>query len=361
MRANRLSVAAIAALAVATSAFAADALVPYGVVNGEVGTYFDTTDDGNVIGVRSYASRFGLKGAHALPGGLTAVYQLEAGFNAVNGNNGIPGSSLQDADSITQGSGNNALASRNTFAGVAGGFGTFVIGNHDTPYKIAARGAGAISSADSVAELKLQTDRRLQGAVAYIAPAEALGGTTLAVAVVPVNDGAADNSGLHLSLGVLIPVGDTGLTVGAGYESAYVPAADDTITSFFGAVNYKQDAFSVGVGFEVVSAGDDIAADAGSTAILVPASINLGDGLFLNAGIKLTQFDEGGEAPLTNTVGGDDPDESIMQVGVSFGKKWAEGFEAYVGGKLSNGKTDTAFGTKKSFSDFGAGIRVSFN
>ncbi|MDR0747490.1 MAG: porin [Helicobacteraceae bacterium] len=397
MRANRLSVAAIAALAVVTSAFAADGLVPYGQISGEVGSYFDTAAAGNEIGVRSYASRFGLKGA-ADVGGVTAVYQLEAGFNPVNGANGIPGAALQDASSITPSNGDdNTLATRNTFVGVAGSFGTFVIGNHDTPYKIVARGAGAISNADTVADLHLQTDRRLKGAVAYIAPADALGGVTVAVAVVPVKSGASgggdlyidpvygnipadgnvtgidwgytsssykDNSGFHYSIGVLAPIGDSGLTIGAGYESAYVAVYDDTIDSFFGAVNFKQDAFSVGLGVEVVTAGDDIGKDLGTTTFILPVGVNLDDGLYINAGVKLTQFDKAGAAPLTNTVGVADPDEAITQVGLSFGKKWGKNLDAYVGGKFTSAKNKvigTGADAKKSATDFGFGLKVAFN
>jgi predicted porin len=37
----------------------------------------------------------------------------------------------------TDGMGTGSIGTRNTFIGLAGGFGTFVMGRHDTPYKIA--------------------------------------------------------------------------------------------------------------------------------------------------------------------------------------------------------------------------------
>ncbi|MDR0747492.1 MAG: porin [Helicobacteraceae bacterium] len=357
MRANRLSVAAIAALAVATSAFAADGLVPYGVISGEVGSYYDTTSDANVLGVASYASRFGLKGAVDV-GGVTAVYQLEAGFNGVN--DPVAGIGADNpAGTVSTGSSNGGLASRNTFVGVAGGFGTFVIGNHDTPYKIVARGAGAISSADTVAELHLNVDRRLEGAIAYIAPADALGGITLAAAVVPVKDSnrSAENDGLHISVGVLAPIGDTGLTIGAGYESAYAPAYDDTVDSFFAAVNFKQDLFSVGAAFESTTVNP--VDDAGYTTILVPVSFTLDDGLYINAAFKLTSFDEAGAV-----VGGivlqsatfDDPDGSATEISAAIGKKWGKNLDVYAGLKsFSTDKSDI------SGLDIGVGLKVAFN
>jgi predicted porin len=357
MRANRLSVAAIAALAVATSAFAADALVPYGQISGEVGSYYDTTSEASVLGVASYSSRFGLKGAADVGGGLTAVYQLEAGFNGVNDPVGGIGAD-NPAGTIDRGSGNGGLASRNTFAGIAGSFGTFVIGNHDTPYKIVARGAGAISSADTVAELKLNVDRRLEGAIAYIAPAEALGGITLAVAAVPVKDSnrTSENDGFHLSLGVLAPIGDTGLTVGAGYESAYAPAFDDTANSFFAAVTFKQDLFSVGVAFENTTVNP--VDNAGYTTILVPVKFTLNDGLYVNAAFKLTSFDEAGAAVpgiVLQTAALDDADGSSTEISASVGKKFGKNLDLYAG--IKSFSTDNS---EISGADIAVGLKVAF-
>jgi predicted porin len=379
MKAIKFSVAAAAALAVSAFAADGDVLKPYGLISGEVGSYFDSTAKGeNRIGVRSYASRFGLKGAHTLDGGLTAVYQLEAGFNGVNDSNGIPSVRAQDDGAITKGNGNNNLASRNTFVGVAGGFGTFVIGNHDTPYKIVARGAGAVSSGDTVADLHLNVDRRLQGAIAYIAPAEALGGVTVAAAVVPVKGEKGTpskaNDGFHYSLGVLAPIGDIGLTVGAAYESAFVPVANDTIDSFFVAANFKQDIFSVGLAFENTSVGKKIAGkDAAYNTFLLPVSVSLGDGLFVNAAYKLTQFDKFKDAAtipasvvtafektsLSNGVA-IDPDETVNQFSVSAGKNWGKDLTAYVGVKNTSAK-DKIYGNKKGGTDFGIGLKVAFN
>ncbi|GHV58657.1 hypothetical protein FACS1894103_0640 [Campylobacterota bacterium] len=362
MKAIKFSVAAAAALALATVA-SADGLTAYGQVSGEVGSYVDTAADGNKIGVRSYASRFGLKGAADVGGGLTAVYQLEAGFNGVNGNNGLGdvGVATQNANSpLTKGGGDNQLASRNTFAGIAGGFGTFVVGNHDTPYKIVARGAGAVSSADTVADLHLQTDRRLNGAIAYIAPADALGGVTLAVALVPVKDtnGSRDNSGFHYSVGALIPAGDIA-TIGIGYESAYVPVADASETSIFAAATFKFDAIKVGVAVEQVTDDKKIGSDRGATTVLVPFSIGLGDGLYVNAGVKATKFDKVAGAYAADTIGVADPDNQILQVSAAVGKKWASTLDLYAGAKQTQAK-EKVIGTKKSATEFGVGLKVAF-
>ncbi|GHV05842.1 hypothetical protein AGMMS50229_09580 [Campylobacterota bacterium] len=366
MKTIKFSVVAAAALALSSSAFAADGLTAYGAISGEVGSYFNAAKEGNLIETHSYASRFGLKGAADVGGGLTAVYQVEVGFNPVN-NTDATGVSGDDAVLTTgKNSNNGSIATRNSFVGIAGGFGTFVIGNHDTPYKIAARGAGAITSADTVADLHLQTDRRIKGAVAYIAPADALGGTTLAVALVPLSqtDKVGDQTNAyHYSIGALIPLADAGLKIGLGFESAAVDTTEDSITSLFGAVTWSLDTLSVGLAVEQVSVGTDIAEDVGTTSVLVPFSIGLDDGLYVNAGIKYTLFDKGnnGLIPLTDSIGAFDADENILQVSAAFGKKWASNLDAYAGAKLTQAKTEGALGGgKKSATEFGVGLKVAF-
>jgi hypothetical protein len=407
MKAIKFSVAAAAALAVSAFAADGDVLKPYGVISGEVGSYYGSgkDKDGNSIAARSYASRFGLTGAHAL-GALTAVYQVEVGFNATSDggekdkSGSIEGLS-QDIGAVTGGgTGNNdgTLATRNTFVGVAGAFGTFLIGNHDTPYKIAARGVGAVSSADTVADIHLNTDRRLKSAVAYVAPAEALGGITLAAAVVPVRDvdtssASKENDGFHYSLGVLAPIGDTGLSVGAGYESAYSPTVDESLSDYFVAATFKQDIFSVGLAFEVQDADDvvkkaidanvaksglvaganaaiDLANKHGLwsyTSVLVPVSVTLDDGIYINAAVRYTQYeDKYGDVKLDKDTlealskdGKGGEDELVFSASV--GKKWGKDLDAYVGVKSVDNKGGFDLKKGTSGTDFGVGLKVAFN
>lgn len=74
----------------------------------------DNGDD-SVLNLSSNSSRLGFRGALDLSEGLQAFYQMEAGYDADHG-------------------GGN-LASRNTFAGVRGGFGALQAGQFDTPIK----------------------------------------------------------------------------------------------------------------------------------------------------------------------------------------------------------------------------------
>lgn len=73
------------------------------------------TDSGTTNGMAAGNSRFGIRGQEALGGGLSAIFQMEG---TVPVNTGGP-----------------FAFNRNTFVGLAGGFGTFKIGNMDTIFK----------------------------------------------------------------------------------------------------------------------------------------------------------------------------------------------------------------------------------
>src|SRR5204863_203010 len=82
-----------------------------------------------VTRVDSNSSRFGLKGEEDLGGGIKAIFLIESGFDASsNGNNSVN----NGAGAASAG---NTIASRDTYAGLTGGFGTVRLGQFDTPYK----------------------------------------------------------------------------------------------------------------------------------------------------------------------------------------------------------------------------------
>lgn len=106
--------------AFAAPAFAATSNVDvYGVMNIAIQ---DTNEDDRTPGVVDNVSRIGFKGTEDLGGGLKAVWQIESAI----GGNGSP----------TAGIGGGSIGTRNTFIGLAGGFGTVLMGRHDTPYKL---------------------------------------------------------------------------------------------------------------------------------------------------------------------------------------------------------------------------------
>lgn len=102
--------------ALSAPAFAADNSV---TLYGRVDMAVSANDDGktNRFMVDNYSSRIGFKGSEDLGDGLSAVWQIETG--------------IAPDDSANS----KAFASRNSFIGLKGGFGTVLAGNHDTPFK----------------------------------------------------------------------------------------------------------------------------------------------------------------------------------------------------------------------------------
>jgi len=148
------------ALAVA-GAFVAPAMAAtsnvdvYGKVR--VSVDFVDSDAGDNNGMHDRVSRIGFKGSEDLGGGLKAIWQAESGFKAA-------------------GSTSNVNMGRNTFIGLAGGFGTVVLGRHDTPYKMA---GSADLFGDTIADSQDSSsgiignngfDKRANTALAYISP-----------------------------------------------------------------------------------------------------------------------------------------------------------------------------------------------
>ena len=112
---------AIAAALVAPAAAMADATIfgkaHFIVENVDDNTNLkaDSSEVGDVWGVDSIHSRIGVKGSEDLGDGLKALYHFE--FRVLN-----------DAGT--------GLGDRNQFVGLAGGFGTVLLGRHDTPLKM---------------------------------------------------------------------------------------------------------------------------------------------------------------------------------------------------------------------------------
>ena len=103
------------------------------------------------------ANRFGIKGSEDLGNGLKAIYQVELGFNF--GDTNIPGGA------------NGGISVRNSFVGLAGGFGTFLVGRHDTPMKISTGKLDLFS--DTIGDYNGTVgfrDMRADNTIAYISP-----------------------------------------------------------------------------------------------------------------------------------------------------------------------------------------------
>jgi predicted porin len=90
----------------------------------------NATNDANV-NVSSNSSNIIFKGSEDLGGGLKAVWQIQSYFSAGgtgNSDTGVAGESVKDG-----------VGSGNTFIGLAGDFGTAIMGKHEAPMKLVGR------------------------------------------------------------------------------------------------------------------------------------------------------------------------------------------------------------------------------
>ena len=144
-------------------------------VTGKSGEDFKgwTLNKGQVGQGAPRSNRIGVKGSEDLGNGLKAVYQIEFGVSLANEND----YNIANGD-------RNTISMRNTFAGLAGGWGTLLVGRHDTPLKISTGRLDLFS--DTMADYNGTVgfdDIRADNAIAYISPSWS--GLQFAGAVVP--------------------------------------------------------------------------------------------------------------------------------------------------------------------------------
>ena len=136
MNKKLLASAVIAAVAASPAAFAESTV--YGKMHTSVDAIdYDNGRDNREVNNRS--SRLGFKGSEDLGNGLKAIYQIEFGIRSDGGQEQVTGD------------GHTSL--RNTFVGLASDWGTFLVGRHDTPMKMAFYASGNERLGDSAIDL----------------------------------------------------------------------------------------------------------------------------------------------------------------------------------------------------------------
>lgn len=217
---------AIAGLA-STAAFAQTNVTVYGIADLSQGSVRATGTNSAHAGVTrldSNSSYLGFKGVEDLGNGLKAVFQFETGVNA-DGNN-------------TSG----FAGSRDTYVGLAGGFGTVVAGNLTHPLRAfgakvelapGAAGLGTMASVTgTILGIKTGADDRANNAVAYVSPS--FGGVTVTGAYIngesraySATNGLTDQRAYQIAAQY-----DNGpLFVGAGYHHALELGVNDAGTA----------------------------------------------------------------------------------------------------------------------------------
>lgn len=116
---KKLIAAAVAGAFIAPAAFAASEsnVTLYGSLRGFVDyVHTNQADNKNALKLNAGSSRIGFKGSDNLGNGTAVIWQVES--------------------AIGQNSGEGNWASRNSFVGLEGGFGTVRVGNYDSAYSL---------------------------------------------------------------------------------------------------------------------------------------------------------------------------------------------------------------------------------
>lgn len=227
----------IIALAVASAIAAPVAMADAPTVYGQINMAVDQVNVDNAAGndvkvdsgtqVNSRASRIGIKGSEDLGNGLKAIYKAEFEVQIDEG---------------------DTLKNRNQYVGLAGGFGTVLMGRHDTPTKMIqgkdffndSPYADIGKMADGMGAFGKGMENRLSDVLAYVSPEFA--GVKLIAAFIPKEDEAGtadanfalanqDESSLSdiMSFGVTYGSAKKGLYLAAGMDMAsknYVAAKE---------------------------------------------------------------------------------------------------------------------------------------
>lgn len=272
---KKLIALAIAGLGLSGAAFAQSNVTVYGIVD----VSYDITDNGDptagASGIRtskisSNSSRLGFKGSEDLGGGLKAVFQIESAINSDSG-----------------AAAGTTLAGRNTFVGLAGGFGTVQLGHFDTPYKTATRALDPFGdylgdNRNLMGKGTIGFDGRPDNIIAYISPTFG-GGFTVTAAYVAGAEAAVtggQDKGSAWSFNGTYSTGPWYATV-AHERHSFGTAATGSIVSTAGAADKVERASKLGVGYKDAvwtlgfvyeSVSDDFPAVATAGAAALPAS-----------------------------------------------------------------------------------------
>jgi len=197
MKKTAILATAIAAVLAAPLATAAkhEGKGPHVTVYGKahVSVNSNNDSDGKTAGdqdnwsVNSNASRLGFKGSEDLGNGMTAKFQYEMAYD------------ISDGGAIG--------GARNSWVGLAGGFGEVRVGRHDTPAKGAFYAAGNDRLGDSIIDLNTLygfEETRASNVIAYV---NKFGDISVMAAVIPgEGDGTVGKSGNGLSDGTSFAV-----------------------------------------------------------------------------------------------------------------------------------------------------------
>ncbi len=233
MKKQLVSLAVAAALVSPLAAQAGTQI--YGKLHVSIDDRLDDSDATDGWDVVSRASRLGFKGSEDLGNGLKAIWKLEFQI------------AMADSDGSVGGEGGNTLVkARNMYVGFAGGWGTFLYGRHDTPFKIS---TGRLDKfVDTLADYNGSLgpgfqDIRADNAIAYISPSFA--GLTIAAAIVP-----AGNTTLARNTTTVIDTSGNPVTIDQGPQGN--PDSDGLADTYSIALMYSNGPLYLAAAYETL-------------------------------------------------------------------------------------------------------------
>jgi predicted porin len=313
----------------AAPAFAATSNVDvYGIINIAIedtdGENTGGKDDTVSPGVVDNYSRIGFKGSEDLGGGLKALWQVET--------------QLSSGPDAGKGVGNTSTwANRNTFIGLAGGFGTVLAGRHDTPYKLGTAsldifadtiGDYNLGRTDNVQLISKDHDARSGSAIAYISPTWS--GFHFAVAVVAADQagGVKDDKTMD-ALSATAVYANGPLFASLSYQDLGDAAGGDADNEAIKVgVSYTFGDLTIGGVYETIDTGD---AKADRDSWLANVKYNMGP-MVLKA--QYGQVDQ-------DVKGGSSQDQDAWAIGLDYNlSKRTTAYIVYAAGDDDNDKTN---------------------
>ena len=246
------------------------------VVNQDFGSYDEWT-------LNSNASRLGLKGKTEISDGLEIVYQAEYEICIDSG----------DCKGQT-------FKQRNTFVGIKGGFGMVLVGNHDSPTKLAAGKVDLFNDLEGDIKNAFEGENRLSNIIAYTSPT--MNGFTTTLAMIPGEGADVDQDGQD----------DTGLSDGLSYsvnytkDSIYLAIAGDQdidkqdLLRFV--AQYQIDALKLGVMYQQ---NEDNLGTKDESGYFVSAAYKLDNNITLKAQYGAIEDDVDSDEEQTLSLGAD--------------------------------------------------------
>jgi len=201
---------AIAVVAALTPAVASADTTVYGRVHTSIDSISGVAGNSDNLSVNSNSSRFGVKGSAELGNGLTGMFQVESGITSVGGTNGDGNGGTPNGSAFTN--------QRDTYVGVAGGFGTVLVGRLPGANQfVYDSNLFGDQIGDAATFTNVGMPGRANGALHYVAPA--MGAVTVALTYLPatsVNSTVPSTTGGN-SYGATAKFAASGITANVAY------------------------------------------------------------------------------------------------------------------------------------------------